>query len=145
MLEMEIAMLIEIPMMTNSEWNEFVNRPFNPPKPTISDDDFRVEFCSVEDGLRAILAELGYEDEFLDNCFGRTRGMGFQMPYDCPLETPMLVPAIQSWLSGLVENYDIAIMGENYDFYVYVSRDRIVAYTKDLTRLRNLGLVPKPA
>jgi hypothetical protein len=48
-------------------------------------------------------------------------------------------------LSGLVENYDIAIMGENYDFYVYVSRDRIVAYTKDLTRLRNLGLVPKPA
>ena len=134
--------LVEIPMLTDSEWEQLVSQPFNPPGSDVSDDDFRNESYTVEDGLRAILEELGDGHEFLDNGFGRTRGIGFQMPDGCPLETPALIPAIQRWLTTLDEIYDIAIMGENYDFYVYVSRDRIVGYTKDTERLRRLGLAP---
>ena len=137
-----MSKFIEIPILTESQWEELVNHPFNPPSSDVTDDDFRNEFYTVEDGLRAILEELGDEDELLDNGFGRTRGIGFQMPDECPLETPALIPAIQRWLTTLDETYDIAVMGENYDFYVYVSRDRIVAYTEDIERLRGLGLTP---
>jgi len=135
--------LIEIPILSESEWEQLVNHPFNPPSSDVSDEDFRKEIYTTEDGLRAILEDLGDEDELLDNGFGRTRGIGFQMPDECPLETPALVPAIQRWLTTLDEFYDIAIMGENYDFYVYITRDRIVGYTKDTKRLRGLGLTPR--
>jgi len=137
-----------IHMMSKAEWGKFVDRPFNPPDDSVSDDDFANEFYAVEDGLRAVLAGFGEEDAYgqadfyLDNGCERTRGMGFELGERPGLERPEVVSAIRNYLVSIPHSYDIAIHGMNFDFYLYISQDRIQAYTDDLTRLSAFGLAP---
>lgn len=136
-------------MLTEDEWGGFVGTPFNPPAPTISDEDFRTEFYATEKALRKVLLQFGEEDAYgerdfgLDNGFGRTRGLGLELGARRGLERPAALTAIREFLIGLPERYDIALCGANYDFYLYVNRDRMMAYTLDRRRLGRFGLKPE--
>ncbi|MFK5923878.1 MAG: hypothetical protein QM496_17005 [Verrucomicrobiota bacterium] len=142
----KIMKLIPIRMMSEEEWGRFVETPYNPPDDGVSDEAFDDEFYEVENGLRGVLAEFGKEDSYgqvdfyLDNGSNRTRGMGFELGENSTIENLSLIPAIQSYLSTLPEIYDVSICGMNYDFYLYVNKERIQAYTKDIKRLSRFGL-----
>ncbi len=136
-------------MLTEDEWSEFVSTPFNPPDSSISDDEFRKEFYETEEALRNVLLKFGEEDDYgekdfgLDNGFGRTRGIGVELSSKRGLERPEVLSAIRDFLAALPETYDVALNGMNYDFYLYVYRDRTVAYTRDKWRLGRFGLKPE--
>ena len=138
-------------MFTEDEWSDFVNTPFNPPDDSISDDEFRDEFYETEEALRKVLLRFGEEDDYgekdfgLDNGFGRTRGSGVELSSRRGLERPEVLAAIRDFLTSLPETYDVALNGMNYDFYLYVNRNRTVAYTRDKRRLGRFGLKPENA
>lgn len=136
-------------MLTEDEWGDFVRTPFNPPAQTISDEEFRNEFYSTEKALRKVLLQFGEEGTYgekdfgLENGFGRTRGLGLELGAQRGLERTEVLTAIREFLIELPERYDIAICGANFDFYLYVNRDRLMAYTTDRRRLGRFGLKPE--
>lgn len=136
-------------MFTEDEWSEFVDTPFNPPESSVSDEEFREEFYGTEAALRRVLLEFGEDDDYgqkdfgLDNGCGRTRGIGVELGSQRGLELPQVLTAIRDFLTTLPEIYDVALIGTNYDFYLYVNRDRTIAYTRDRRRLGRFGLKPE--
>ncbi|MFC7339583.1 hypothetical protein ACFQY0_20505 [Haloferula chungangensis] len=138
-----------VKLLDRTEWEQFVDCPFNPPDESISDDEFRVEYFEVEERLRAVLQEFGDEDAYgegdfyLENGFGRTRGLGFELGGESSLECPGLIPRIIMLLNTIEPTYDIEIRGDQYDFYLYVSKNRIQAFLENPSRLSSFGLSPE--
>ena len=137
-----------VKMLGEDEWKELVNKPFNPPDPDVSDDDFQDEFFATEEALRKVLLNYGEEDDYGEKDFGlgsgvgRTRGIGVELGESKGLEKPAVVKAVREFLGSLPTEYDVCFQGMNYDFYLYVSRERITAYTEDLKRLGRFGFKP---
>lgn len=135
--------------MGQEEWAHYASAAFNPPSEECFNDTFRNEYYGVESRLETILQEFGENDAYgegdyyLDNGYGRTRGLGFEVSHESSLENPQVVPAIQRLLASLPDEYEVCIQGENFDFYVYVSPREVKAFTEDLERLARFGLKPK--
>jgi len=103
----------------------------------------------VENRLREILdrfgehSDYGDGDFYLEPGFCRSRGMGFEISPNSSLEHPELVPTIETLLRSLPEQYDISIQSDNFDFYLYISLERVTVFTDDYKRLSKFGLTSK--
>ena len=128
---------MKIQIVTASELNDYLNRPFNPPRisTTLTKEAFYDEWCHATRTLKDALTRFGKHDSFGDGDFCMaddyylSRGTSIELS-STRLMTVSLIPTIASTLQSLPQSYSVYVDHSLLDvpsFFLVIERDRVMA------------------
>lgn len=133
-------------VLTDIEWIELEETPYNPPGPELSEDDFEAEFDAAETGLIAVLEQFGRnaaEDaDFLHDWTvpDGSRAICFELQHRSKLRTPRLIPLLLEFLHALPQSYSIGMQSDQSTDYIYIRREGVLVYECSRRTMRAFGL-----
>jgi hypothetical protein len=133
-------------VLTEAEWIELEETPYNPPSPELSEDDFEAEFDAAETGLIAVLEHFGRNaaagGDFIHDWTvpDGSRGICFEILHRSKLRTPRLIPSLLEFLHSLPQSYSIGMSSDQFTDYIYVRREGVLVYECSRRTMRAFGL-----
>ena len=133
-------------VLSEAEWEQLEETPYNPPDPDLSEETFNAEFETVEAGLTSLLEEFGRNsaedgDFFYDGTVSNgSRAICFELLHRSKLRTPKLIPAILDFLKALPLAYSVGMQSDEFSDYIYVRREGVLVHDCGKRTLKAFGL-----
>ncbi|WP_395748544.1 hypothetical protein [Prosthecobacter sp.] len=110
-----------------------LDTPYNPPAPSVSDEEFSAEYYRLYDKLEELMALHGENnafcegDYYLEPTIMRSRGMGFEVT-NSKIVTMDLLRGLQTLVTEHAPEWEIHFRSDNFDYDVFVGPSAVRIY-----------------
>ncbi|MCF7786499.1 MAG: hypothetical protein K9N47_10280 [Prosthecobacter sp.] len=125
--------------LSREDCSHRLDTPYNPPAPSISDQEFDQEYYLLYSKLEEFMAAhgennaFGQGDYYLEPSIMRSRGIGFEVS-NSKIVTTELLQGLQKLAADHAPAWEIYFRSDNFDYDVFInpSAVRIYRNTQDL-------------
>lgn len=131
--------------LTRVDCSHRLDTPYNPPAPSISDQEFDQEYYHIYSKLEEFMAAhgennaFGQGDYYLEPSIMRSRGIGFEVS-NPKIVTMALLRGLQKLAADHAPEWEIFLRSDNFDYDVFISPAAVRIYRDNPELLPKIGI-----